>query len=102
MQMILEASSGEDSLNVAGLHNFQVSTQTLTRSLKSIESCSLNETGVVTTFVIPGSEECTREKLRTALTKNIFLSVEDDCNFDSGKLNFFKAKAALEQASVSH
>ena len=28
MQMILEASSGEDSLNVAGLHNFQISTQT--------------------------------------------------------------------------
>ena len=44
--------------------------------------------GVITTFLIPNNENCNREVLISTDGKkpNIFLSVEDSCDFNKGKL----------------
>ena len=78
---------GHDTIEELQTKVFEVAYTTLERSHKSLvpDSCPLNETGLVTTFVIPDSEDCTMEKLMTSTVKNIFVSVEENCNFDKGK-----------------
>ena len=48
--------------------------------------CPVNGTGVITIFLIPKTEHCKRDilKPKESRTKNIFISVQESCNFESG------------------
>ena len=48
--------------------------------------CPFSSSGVITTFLIPNTEVCDREVLKSKEGKkpNIFLSVEQECNFATG------------------
>ena len=56
--------------------------------------CPSSRSGVITTFLIPNTENCSRDVLNSP---NLFLSVETDCDFTSGLkiLIFLAAKAQL-------
>ena len=58
MQMILEASSGEDSLNVAGLHNFQISTQTGLNLSCTVGAGMLRSTSTLSQDLLEDSLTC--------------------------------------------
>ena len=78
---------GHETIEEFQTEVFEVAYTTLSQKFAGSGSCPKNETGLVTTFIIPGSEECTKDSLKTSTTTNIFLSVEDDCNFEKGKFN---------------